>query len=430
MLGPAVGQPAGHCAPSAPVPPVTSTVPSPGCQYVRGAVRAQRSPDQAADVRRPAARSAYLVLALLARGEHGPQQPGGARSSSRSRQVDQTTPAAGVLQAGDPAEAPHLRLRRVRPHRSERRYRRAPLGQHPQRRVDPGVAQRLASSVTVPRRRRGTSGSVRQGQQRDHTGTATALSHAAPGQRVTAVPARSTCARRQRRAPAAVPAPAGPPRRPGATPASPAARSPGQRGRRRRRRHRAPRHAGSASAIQRRPLLRLPAPSRQRAEHQARAASGSAPSDERELGAPDVRPPRPRPPRTRASAAVAATGRGGRARRGVRASSAGAGRRRWAGRRGGRRCVREARPTSRRGRRATYASARTRRNRSGPPSSRRSVPTRDRGPCPAASTASCTAAVEHRVRARPRGRPSWPLSARSAATTGSNRTGSRRLRYQ
>ena len=126
-------RPASHratCPPTAPVPPVTSTVPrgTHGPPAPRGQRRPHQPPRQ--DPGRP-----DRDLVLPAPGQH-PAQPRRGPLVQHRRQVDQPAPPVRVLQRRHPAQAPHLRLHRAEPApRGPRRHRAA--GQHPQRRADP-----------------------------------------------------------------------------------------------------------------------------------------------------------------------------------------------------------------------------------------------------------------------------------------------------
>ena len=82
-----------------------------------------------------------LVLAVAA-GQHAGQPAHGRASSSVAGQVDQAAPAVGLLQRGDPAEAPHLRLRRVRDRSAGRSTPRRGSAHHSGAST-PGVAERL-----------------------------------------------------------------------------------------------------------------------------------------------------------------------------------------------------------------------------------------------------------------------------------------------
>ncbi|GAA5701421.1 hypothetical protein Save01_02232 [Streptomyces avermitilis] len=98
----------------------------------------QGSTDQPAHIQPGGAQR--VLLLVLARGERGPQQSGGAVVQFGG-QVDESAPGGGVLQAGDPSEAPQLGLAGRADLVGASGADGAP-GQTPQRRVDPGLAQR------------------------------------------------------------------------------------------------------------------------------------------------------------------------------------------------------------------------------------------------------------------------------------------------
>jgi hypothetical protein len=115
-------------------------------------------------------------LVLAAPGQHA-AQPGRRPVVQHRRHVDQAAPPVRVLQARDPAQAPRHRLHRAGARLAGRGLafdcHRA-LGQHPQRRADPGVAQglhqRLRPGQPGGHGRVGRQRRLVQRQQRQHPG--------------------------------------------------------------------------------------------------------------------------------------------------------------------------------------------------------------------------------------------------------------------